>query len=87
MINKKKYTPEELKGLVQTNIHFINSKKYNYSLKKLLDTDSIKKIVENPSSGLPNGIIGKLLGMTPEEVQSVYDSAIFKLKEYWGIEE
>lgn len=65
-------TPEELKGLVQTEPDFINSKKHKYSLKKFLD--------QNPG-GTTDHIIAIFLCMSPEEVRLNYSKAVEKIRQ------
>lgn len=65
-------TQEELKGLIQTEPDFINSKKHKYSLKKFLN--------QNPD-GTTDHIIAIFLCITPEEVRLFYSRAVEKIRQ------
>lgn len=56
---------------LDTNPDFILLKRYNYSLKKLL---------ERHPNGVPNEVIEQALGLTSDEVAECYESIVKKLR-------
>ena len=62
---------EEKKHKIMEDEDYIDSPKFKYSLKELLE--------KNPD-GVDNEAISKVLNMSVEEVEEVYQSAIKKLQ-------
>jgi hypothetical protein len=80
IINKKK-----IKERIAKEEDFIYCPKFKNSLKKLLDRYSDG--VEGDTEQEINQKIGKVLLITPEEVDKAYKSAIIKLRKALGIGE
>lgn len=70
MKNKK-----QVKEKIENDPDYIHCPRLGNSLKKLLD------VVEN-SSGIPDERICKVLLISQKELDSIYESAIKKLREY-----
>ena len=68
----KNLTQEEIQHKLKNDPDFIYSAKYNYS---------IKNIVEKHPTGCPDKLIAKVLKLeSPEEVESIYQGIVRKLR-------
>lgn len=65
-------TTDQAKKLILTDPDFVYSKKYGYSLTKLL---------ERYPDGVPDKIIAQALLMTEDDVQELYDRVVKRLRE------
>lgn len=68
---------QDLRKRVDEEPDFINSKRYNFSL---------KKYKQHNEKEVPDNIIALLLCMTPKEVNQVYISAIEKARRFLKVE-
>ena len=62
---------DEVKQKISSDEDFINSKKYDYSISKFIEA--------NPK-GVSDNIIASFLCITKEEVQSIYDGVVKKIR-------
>lgn len=62
---------KDLKTRIQTEEDFILAPKYG---------NSLKKMVNKNSDGVKDDIIAKVLDVTPEEVNDLYEEAISELR-------
>jgi hypothetical protein len=65
-------TLEEIKDKINTEPDYIYSKRFDFSLKKLID---------RYPEGAPNRVIAQVLQMTEEEVEVLYQQLLTKLRE------
>ena len=68
---------EEVKDKIKNDPDFINSKKHGHSLKKFLK--------QNPN-GTTENIIAYFLCITPENVKTIYEDSIKKIRQKLNIE-
>lgn len=69
-------TPERARKLLETDPDFIYSKRFGYSLKKLL-----KRYPE----GCPDRILAAALMMTEEQAEETYKQIVLKLRKLMGV--
>lgn len=68
---QKTLTPEQMKQLIENDPDFIASKRYNYSLKMLL---------ERYPEGCPDRIVASALQLEEEEIDAIYQEIVKKLR-------
>jgi hypothetical protein len=71
-------TEEETRKKVNTVPDFVNSKRYDHSLKKLED---------RYPDGAPDNVIANALMIEVEEVEPEFDKVVVKLRKEMGVEE
>ena len=69
-------SPQELRKRVETEADFVNLKRFNYSLEKLL---------ERYPEGCPNRVIAHALDIAEDEVEELYQMAVCKLRVLMGV--
>lgn len=71
-------TDEEARKKVQTVPDFVNSKRHDYSLKKL---------EERYPDGAPDNVVASALMIEEEQVEPEFEKVVVKLRETMGVEE
>lgn len=71
-------TSEEINQLINKDPDFVNIKRFDYSLDRLL---------ERYPEGAPNKVICQALQMSEEEVEELYKSVLSKLRERMALNE
>ena len=69
-------TTSELRRLLEEDPDFIYLKRFDYSLKKLL---------ERYPDGCPDRIIANALLMTEDDIQALYEKIVIKLRNAMGV--
>lgn len=69
-------TPEEVKKKVEEDPDFVNLKRFDFSLKKL---------VERYPEGCPNRVILSALLMSEDELDKCYNGIVEKLRAQMGV--
>lgn len=69
---------QKIKDKIDNDPDFINIKRFDYSLKKLLD---------RYPDGVPDRIIAQALAMEPEEINKLFENILVKLREKIGVNE
>lgn len=69
-------TITEIKAKIAEEGDFVNLKRFNFSLKKLL---------ERYPEGCPNRIIAHALALVENEVEDLYQQAVNRLRELMGV--
>lgn len=70
-------TEDEARNKVHNEPDFVNSKRYDYSLKKL---------EERYPEGAPDNVIANALMIKEEEVEPEFDKVVVKMRENMGVE-
>lgn len=71
-------TPEQVKQMIENDPDFIASKRYSYSLAKLL---------ERYPDGCPDRVIATVLQMSEEEVEVLYQKIVYKLRHHMKVDD
>jgi len=75
-------TSAEAKSLVETDPDFVAVKRFDYSLKKLME----KYPPEKYPDGVPTKVIAQALMITEDEVEELYEQVILKLRSALNID-
>jgi hypothetical protein len=68
-------TSQEAKTLIENDEEFVFLKRFDFSL---------SKVIERYPEGCPTRVIAQALFMTEEEVESLYESIVAKLRFFMG---
>jgi hypothetical protein len=68
----------EIRKKIESEPDFVNLKRYDFSLEKLLDKFP---------DGVPNKMIAQALLMTEEEVEKIYQQVVLKLRKEMKVDE
>ena len=68
----------EIQSRIETDPDFVNVKRFDYSLAKLL---------ERYEDGVPNKVIAQALCMTEEEAEELFQATLDKVRQMMKIEE
>lgn len=71
-------TVEEIRTRIQTEPDFVNLKRFDYSLEKVL---------ERYPEGAPPRLIAQALLMTEEEVEELYQQTVVRLREVMKVDD
>lgn len=80
----KNLTQEEIQQKLQNDPDFIFSSKYNNSIEQIIEKHPLEKYPD----GVPDKIIAKVLVLeSPEEVESIYQGIVRKLRKKMSLED
>lgn len=79
----KNLTQEEIQQKIENDPDFIHSAKYNNSIEQIIEKHPLEKYPD----GVPDKLIAKVLILeSPEEVESIYQGIISKLRKKMALE-